>query len=369
MILPSSKKIGGRMKKIAVDARMIESSGIGTVIQNILKRLIVNSKDLFFYVLGDEDILEKYKFLHEVNVEIISCRAPIYSLKEQIIVPKRIPKDTDLLWVPHYNIPVFYSGKMIVTVHDLFHLAMPQFVKGIDKKFYANFMFNAMTRKASHIICVSKFTKNELIKYTGVSSDKISVAYCGVDDFWSLPLQERQRIYQKPYILYVGNIKPHKNLKVLVKAFEKILDEIPHNLVIVGKKEGFITGDKLVFELAQKHAERIQFTGFVSNEELKNYYHYADCLVFPSLYEGFGLPPLEAITAGCKNIICSDIPVLREVYGDYVTYFDPRSDETLIERMREKLTRNDKKYTNTFKKCFSWDFTSNQYLIEVMKNI
>lgn len=311
------------MNKITVDARMIKSSGIGTVIQNVLKNLIPQNKDLFFYIIGNPENLTEQGLEQYENVTILPCTVPIYSIKEQLIIPKLVPSDSQLLWVPHYNIPIFYSGKLLVTVHDVFHLAMPQFVGGILKRTYAHLLFGRVACKASKIICVSKFTAQEFQKYVGTDPEKLQVIYNGVDEFWAQPFESNQRNYKTPYILYVGNVKPHKNLVRLIKSFETIKDRIPHNLVIVGKKEGFITGDQDVALLAENLKDRVVFTGYIDNPTLKNYYANAEMFIFPTLYEGFGLPPLEAMASGCKHILCSDIQVLHEIYGNTVTYFDP----------------------------------------------
>lgn len=348
------------MKRITVDGRMVNSSGIGTVIQNVMKRLVLIHPDWIFSIIGSSNELGMFEFAHQSNVEIIPSDTPIYSIQEQIKLPYLIPKDSNLLWVPHYNIPVFYQGPVIATVHDVFHLAMPQFVGGPHKLLYAKLMFHEVVKKTMHIICVSQFTKNELVKYTGVSEEKISVVYNGVDKFWSSPLEKADRIYPKPYILFVGNVKPHKNLRRLVKAFQLIASQIPQDLIIVGKKEGFITGDTEVAKMAEIMGNRIHFTGFVSNEELKNYYHYADLFAFPSLYEGFGLPPLEAMSAGCRNIAVSDIPVLHEIYGDHVSYFEPENVPSianqLLFRLRKRTVKED-----ISQPSFDWDSCTAAY--------
>lgn len=309
------------MKNITVDARMINFSGIGTVIKNILKRIIVLKSEWNFFILGDLSELKRYDFLKKDNVKLISCEAPIYSVKEQVELIKKIPKETDVMWSPHYNIPIFYKGKLIVTVHDVFHLAMPQFVKGFHKRLYARFMFYELKHKADKIVCVSNFTSNELKKYVGLNKNKIEVIYNGIDKDW-FNIKIEKSVHDKPYLLYVGNVKPHKNLINLVKAFDLIKDKIPHTLVIVGKKEGFITGDNNIFKLTEKMSDRVIFTGYIDDNLLKQYYKQADLLIFPSLYEGFGLPPLEALAAG-TNVICSNILVLKEICRDMVRYFDP----------------------------------------------
>lgn len=348
------------MKRIAIDARMMQASGIGTVIQNVLRRLIKERPDWLFYVLGKASELMTYPWLNSDNVKCIYTEVPIYSLTEQLRIPSLIPSDTDLLWVPHYNIPVLYRGKMIVTVHDCFHLAMPEFVSSWHKRFYAKALFKAVAKKAQQIVCVSDFTRQELIRFTQVNQDKVHTIYNGVDAFWSQPSKNQQRLYQKPYILYVGNVKPHKNLRRLVEAFKQVAQQIPQDLLIVGKKEGFITGDAAVAQLAIQMEDRIRFTGFVSNEDLKNYYHYADMLVFPSLYEGFGLPPLEARKAGCQRIIVSDIPVLHEVYGDRVSYFNPRNIGDMAEKIQSELVQS--KEQEVIEPSFDWDRCTKQYM-------
>lgn len=348
------------MKKLTIDARMIHSSGIGTVIQNVTKRLVLSHPEWSFSLIGSAKELNQHDFTRQSNVEIIPAEIPIYSIQEQLKLPHLVPKDSNLLWVPHYNIPVFYQGPIVATVHDVFHLAMPQFVGGPHKRLYAKLMFHEVAKRTRHIICVSQFTKQELMKYTGVNEEKISVVYNGVDEFWRLPLEQKKREYDRPYILYVGNVKPHKNLRRLVQAFQSIADQIPQDLIIVGKKEGFITGDSEVAKLAEMMGERIHFTGFVSNEELKNYYHYADLFVFPSLYEGFGLPPLEAMSAGCKNVAVSNISVLKEIYGDSVVYFDPEDITSIANQIVEQLNKGGTEIKAP-QPSFDWDSCAKAY--------
>lgn len=349
------------MKNITVDARMINSSGIGTVIKNILKRIIVLKPEWNFYILGNLLEFKKYDFLKCNNVTLISCEAPIYSIREQIELIKKIPKNTDVMWSPHYNIPIFYRGKLLVTVHDVFHLAMPQFVNGIHKRLYAKFMFQMVKKKADKIVCVSNFTANELKRYVGVDENKISVIYNGVDEEWfNVPLGKP--VHNKPYLLYVGNIKPHKNLINLVKAFKLIKDEIPHDLIIVGKKEGFITGDNHIYDLVKDIQDRVIFTGYINDDLLKQYYKQADLFVFPSLYEGFGLPPLEALATGTK-VICSDIPVLKEVCDKNASYFNPIDINSIEESIRTNINKDFNKECKFIK--YNWNKYVSKYIKEI----
>lgn len=335
--------------RITIDARMIESSGIGTFLINILKRIILKKQEWFFYIIGNRNVLNNYQWLNRENVKIINCDVPIYSVKEQFIIPVIVPRDSDLLWVPHFNIPLFYHRKLIVTIHDVFHLAMPKFISGIHKKLYAKIMFNMIKIKADRITTVSNFTKEELKKYLNIDTTNVDVIYSGVDEEW-FKIDRKEKVHKAPYILYVGNVKPHKNLITLVKAFLKIKNEIIYDLIIVGKKEGFITGDPQVVEYASSAKDRILFTGFIDKETLKQYYKQAAVFVFPSLYEGFGLPPLEALAAGCPRVLCSNAASIPEVCGDMVEYFNPLDVEALANCIKLPETQSKRGH----EKFFDW---------------
>lgn len=318
-----------------MDLRMINSSGIGTYIQNTTPLIIQNYPLIKFNILGDRNKLKKFDWINEKNINIIDCQAPIYSIKEQVDVFRKIPKNTALFWSPHYNIPLLYHGKLLITVHDVFHLAMPQFVNGIHKKAYAKLMFSCLSKKADAIMCVSEFTASQLIEHTNVAKEKVNVTYNGVDSAW-FNIQYKENPYHKPFLLFVGNVKPHKNLMLLLTAFEKIMDKVPHDLMIVGKKEGFITGDNMIMVKAQKLGTRVHFTGRVTDDVLKQYFVYADALIFPSLYEGFGLPPIEAMACGCP-VIVSDAASLPEVCADAALYCDPNNPQDIADKILRLL--------------------------------
>ncbi len=342
--------------KITIDIRMLYSSGIGIYIQNVVLRLVrLRSKDSFC-LLGKKG--EAPDWAKGPAVQWVECHSPIYSLGQQWELARKIPKDTDLLWVPHYDIPVFYGGKMLVTVHDLFHLAMGEFVGGFHRHLYAKFMFGRAVRKASAISVISEFTKRELMRLTSAQPEKIQVIPLGVDlSFFEL--RGKKESGANPYLLYVGNIKPHKNLKRLLEAFKLLKDKLPHDLVLVGQKEGFITGDREVQKIAEGFGGRVRFTGKVSAEELKGYYAQAEALIFPSLYEGFGLPPLEAMACGCP-VAASNAASIPEVCSNAALYFDPYSPADIAEKtlrlIRDKKLRNDLIQKGLKRaKEFSWD--------------
>ncbi len=321
---------------ITIDARWLNFSGIGTYLRNILPGVIANFPKKMFCLLGEKSVLATLDGAERSNVCIIEAKAPMYSLSEQLEIIRRIPKKTNLFWATHYNIPLFYQGRMLVTIYDLFHIAMPDLVGGLHKRWYAKTMFNRVRRKASAIITISHFSKKELIRFTGRETQEIYPIHLGVENSW-FNIEESKNPHKNPYLLYVGNVKPHKNLKLLLKAFLSICNKIPHDLVIVGKKEGFITGDKIVTEESARLKGRVHFTGYVNNDILQQYFAHADALVLPSFYEGFGLPPIEAMAAGCP-VAVSNTASLPEVCGEAAIYFDPYSFEDIANKILQIVT-------------------------------
>lgn len=316
---------------ITIDARWINASGMGTYLSNVLPGVIRCFPDEKFCLLGNKSTLTTLIGVNHQNLYIIEANSPMYSLVEQFELLNKIPKNTNIFWSTHYNIPLFYRGKMIVTVYDLFHLAQPQLVGGFHKRLYAKLMFCALHYRASAILTISHFSKRELIRLTGEFKQPIFPIHLGVADSW-FEIPKKPRLYLRKYILFVGNVKPHKNLSALVEAFGSISHLIQHDLIIVGKKEGFITGDSAVADAAIKLGDRVHFTGYVDADVLHQYFAHAELMVFPSLYEGFGLPPLEAMAAGCP-VLCSNSASLPEVCGDAAIYFDPNRVSDIAEKL------------------------------------
>lgn len=327
---------------LCLDARMLHASGIGVYIQNLLPVL---SEAFHLTLIGNKEELKTYP------AEIIHTEIPIYSIAEIISFPRLIPP-CDIFWSPHYNVPLLpiKAKKRLVTIHDVYHLAHFHTLS-LKQKLYAKVMMQAAVSKSDRIITVSAFSKGEIIKYTRACPDKVTVIHNGIDHALFRPVSDAdvklavQQKYQLPdkFLLFVGNVKPHKNLLALVDAFDQIRHQIPdYSLLIVGKKEGFITGESSIHERVRQSPElesRIRFTGFVDSEDLPVIYQLAELFVFPSLYEGFGLPPLEAMACGCP-VLVSDRASMPEACGDAATYVDPKDAPAMGKAMLKLLNMN-----------------------------
>ena len=353
--------------KLVIDIRMINASGIGTYLKNILPEIIVSFDEVV--VLGDKK--EILQFEWSKQVEIIEFKAKIYSIKEQFLYPFIIP-ECDIFWCPHFNFPIlpFRATKKVVTIHDVNHLTGVSSFSAIKKK-YAFLLFNNAVKKTNLIFTVSEFSKNELIKYTEVDPKKIKVVYCGVNRLlFSREYKNKNLKLPENYILYVGNIKPHKNLIILLKAYNNFSNEFKSKfkLLIVGKKEGFITKDNLIDTYINSNnlEKLVLFSGHVNDSDLPIYYQKASLFVFPSLYEGFGLPILEALAAKTK-VISSNAASLPEIGGKAVIYFDPTNEKQLSQKIKECLEnqvvdeKENKKRTIQLDK-FTWEKSIKNHL-------
>ncbi len=361
---------------LVIDSRMIRHSGIGTYLRNLLPAVVSHFHCAF---LGDPEILGEFPWTPQTA--IIPVTAPIYSPREQWELLRKIPP-TRVFWSPHFNVSVLPVGghKRLVTIHDVYHLAFAH-AFSLPKRFYARFLIRQAVTLSHRIITVSKFSKQELTRLAGADETQISVIYNGIDHHHFKPLPPEtcavvQQKYKLPphFFLFVGNIKPHKNLSRLVRAFAAIADQISDwHLVVIGKTEGLITTDAQVRQVVEAYpavARRIHFLGEVPYEVLPHFYNLAGAFVFPSYYEGFGLPPLEAMACGCP-VAAAQAASIPEVCGDAAHYFDPFSTSAIGEALITLATREDLRKTLIQRgllqaKRFQWK-ESQQQTIAVIK--
>ena len=340
-------------KKICIDCRMAEMSGIGEYIRNLVPACIMAFPHVSFRLIGNNPL----PFPLPGNAVFVRASSRIYSLQEQQELPLLV-RGTQGLWVPHYAIPLLAPVPLVVTVHDLAHLTLPE-IFGRLQRCYARVLFSGVRVRAKALLFNSTFTAREFQRIVGIPRCKSAVTPLGIAQEWFEPCGVAPP-FSFPYFLAVGNLKPHKNLLALCHAFAWVADRIPQHLVLLGKKEGFLTGlDGASIEGLVPG--RIHCTGLVDSRTLRAVTHHASALVFPSLYEGFGFPPLEALACGTP-VIASDIPPVRETCGEHVAYIDPHSEEelrqALLQYAEERIDSVERAAGKELAARYSWEKTA-----------
>jgi len=326
---------------ITIDCRMINSSGgISVYLRGILPSMLRSPND--FLLLGNSSQLEIYK--HNTNVSVIECDVKPFSLREQLFFPKKILKEINLstlFYTPFFNIPKGIIIPVYTTIHDIIFQDMPELTSKIGLA--VRMWFYRMAYKKSLIIfTVSNFSKSRIEYHLGIKKPVI-VTYNAVRPFFLSHRNNSCNVQKTETIVFIGNIKKHKGLDCLLEAFLSAKKEgLPHKLLIIGAKENFRSSDGLILRKIESiKNNEITYSGFISDEELLKRLSEAALLVQPSLYEGFGMPPLEALVLGTRVLI-SDIPVFREIYDGFpVVFFHAGDAKDLKNKMIEVLcTKN-----------------------------
>ena len=328
--------------KIGIDARMIHSTGIGVYIRFLLHELAAldrkNSYVVFTAPQGRTSVPVS------PAIEVRTTGIPIYSLREQFILPGRFSDaGCDLIHIPHYNVPTMLRGPLVVTIHDLIHKIFPQFMGGGLRNVYSSFLLNTTARKARMILADSEWTKRDIQMHLGVPPERIKVVSLAVSPhFRVLPAKETNTFRRAhgldfPYLLSVGNSKPHKNLARLVRAFAAMKPGARGRtrLVLFGKADPRYPEAKAEAALQGVRDSVIFLESYLSDRDLVLLYNGAIGFVFPSLYEGFGLPPLEAMACGVP-VLSSDGGSLPEVLGQAALLVSPYQEQDMargIERL------------------------------------
>jgi glycosyltransferase involved in cell wall biosynthesis len=334
--------------RVAIDARKLHDFGIGTYIRNLLRHLARIDQDNEYVLLCAGADLDVAATLGP-NFRTVLEPSPNYSLREQIHVPWVLLREKpDVFHAPHYVLPQAVPCRSVVTIHDCIHLMFPQYLPNRAAYAYARAsMWNA-ARKADRILTVSEASKRDILRLFAVSPDKIDVVYNAIDErFWNPPdegdvLRVRER-YQldHPFVLYVGNIKPHKNLVRLIEAFERLrrggFDQV--KLLIIGDEISKLPALRRAVHKHKLHKE-VRFLGYMNDETLAILYRLASVFVFPSLHEGFGLPPLEAMASGTP-VVTSNVSSLPEVAADAAVLVDPYDVESISEGLRSVLSNDE----------------------------
>lgn len=335
--------------RIVVDARMYNESGIGRYTRNLLTQLqYLDANNEYFILLLKND----FDSLEFGNFKKVLANFRWYGLSEQIKMPKILHQlKADLVHFPHFNVPIFFKGKFVVTIHDLIHqhfqMRRATTLDPISyklKQFGYTKIFKNAINKSAKILAPSNYVKQLLIKEWKVEKDKVVVTHEAVDEK-IVNLSKKEKVkskkmlekfgIQKPYIFYVGNAHPHKNVEGLIRVFGELRDKY-HRLQLVLSGSDHYFWQRIKQSSRALHIEDIIYTGQVSDEELVELYKNAQVFVLPSFEEGFGIPILEAMVCGCP-VVSSNAGSLIEVGGEAALYFDPGDKGDMADKIDQVL--------------------------------
>ncbi|MCP4268627.1 MAG: glycosyltransferase family 4 protein [Candidatus Brocadiaceae bacterium] len=303
--------------RIAIDVRMVGQfmHGISRYAYNLIKGLSEADKRNDYVLLANDNFLGDFVSSRgNFSLRVINSR--LYGIREQFTIPRVLREEKiDIFHSPSFFGPVLGGCKVIMTIHDMIHVLFPE-ESSIFHRAYYRLIVGRAAKNASRILTVSENSRHDISHYLNITSEKIVVTYNAVEKkFWQNDGEKADEIkdslgINNKYILYVGNQKPHKNLGFLLEAFQQLKGIINHQLVIVGKK------DLLFMKGLKKNVqERVRFVGEVSDKFLPYLYSGADLYVSPSLYEGFGLPIIEAFA--CKTpVIAVNTRCAEEIMGN-----------------------------------------------------
>lgn len=367
--------------RIGLDCRLygLKHAGIGRYVENLVTNILALDKENEYVLFVNQGSETEIK-IQNSKVKIVVVNIPHYSLKEQLLFPFILTREKlDLVHFPAFNLPVFYRGRFVVTVHDLIKHAF----RGKDtttrwsgiywlKYWGYRAVFAMSVKRAQAILVPSFFVKEELTKNYRLNPKKIIVTYEGVDLKLNSAVKIPANRKGNPYLLYVGSVYPHKNIVRLIEAVKLVnrdwllalkknkshtSDRLPVTLAIVCARNVF--WERLREKIKELQAEKlVNLLGFVSDNELVGLYQNAVAFVFPSLMEGFGLPGLEAMSQRVP-VIASNIPVFKEIYKEAAVYFNPQNPRDMADKIelviRDKKIRERKiKEGQELVKKYSW---------------
>ena len=335
--------------RIAIDIRKVNEFGVGTHVWNLVRNLAEIDSDNCYFLLGSRRQFHELGPLGE-NFEQIDVPEDNSFWNLHVRIPYRLAAHRiDVFHVPHYEAPIWVPGRLVVTIHDCVHLLFPQ--EGSSKfDNYRRYLYTKhVVRSAEHVIAVSESTRQDLINIFDLPSAKASVVHNALDGRFSVghDAQEQKQVLERyqlkdPFILYSGQIKPHKNIDRSIEAFAVLKSELGDNKKYKNLKL-IIIGDEL-----SKHQylrltvvrsgvqQDVRFFGFVPYPILQVFYERAVLFTSPSLYEGFGLSPLEAM-ANRTPVVAANTSSLPEVLGDAAILVNPENVFEIARAMRRLL--------------------------------
>lgn len=364
--------------RICIDARKYFDYGIGTYLRNIIDQFAkISSPHQFFLLAAPDDIKNLPKF--PGNFSVIKESAGKYSLREHLTIPAKLRKlEVDLYHSPHYVVPLVKAKPTLTVISDLIHLHFKANLKRVGAYTYAKFMIKHALKSSDSVVTISQWSKNDILQLGYFRKSDINVIYGAVDDRFRKitdaailgAVFKKVNIPDK-YILYTGAFKEHKNIARLIQAFSRLKRQQCPFLILAGDRlEKYKHLQALINELDLQ--KNIINAGWLNLEEFIALYSGAAAFVFPSLYEGFGLSPLEAMK--CRTpVVSSDAACMPEILGEAALYFDPYSVEDMAGKIGDVL--GDDKLRGGLIEAgaaqvqkYSWRRSANKYL-ELYENI
>ncbi|MFI5167921.1 MAG: glycosyltransferase family 4 protein [Thermoanaerobaculales bacterium] len=336
------------MRRVGIDARKLGDYGIGSYLQGLLGELVQLDPAGGTVVLVGSENRHLLPELPE-SWRLVEVDAPGYSVREQFaVLMAAMRAGVGVLHVPHYVVPLMFPRPMVVTIHDIIHVLFPEFLPHALGFAYARFSIRLAVRRAQRVLAVSRSTADDLKRLFGASEERLRVIPHGVHAEFLVdqePVADEQARaalgVTGPYLLHVGNHKPHKNVEGLLKAYQLLLHSrhggVPPLLMVGGFSAG---GEVAARARAIGLQERVRCLGYVERRALAALYRGATAFVYPTLYEGFGLPVLEAMACGVP-VVAGDTPAIREVALDAVLRVNPRDVVELAGAVRHLLEQPD----------------------------
>jgi glycosyltransferase involved in cell wall biosynthesis len=354
------------MARIGVNALYLIPGGVGGTeiyLRELLAALArIDSENEYFVFTNLEtgqDLVPQRANFHGKPQAVHAKSRLLRIAWEQTILPLQVSRlRLDVLLNPGFTAPIFTSCPCVTVFHDLQHKRHPEYFRWFDLPFWRFFLW-ASARRAARIIAVSEATRADLLRFYRIPAERIRVVHHGVDP----ALQDLLRDRIERFVLCVSTLHPHKNIDRLIRAYAR--EKRDYRLVLAGMR-GFHAGaiDRLIDELGVR--DQVTLTGWISRAELFDLYDWALACVYPSTFEGFGMPALEAMAAGVP-LVCSEIPPLREVVADCALYFDPHDEDALAaaltrivfdDPLRANLSRAGRERARTF----TWERTARETL-------